>query len=353
MGCVVLTENHENIFVKMILSIIVPIYNASKHLRRCIDSLLSQGLNEGEYEIILINDGSKDNSLDICKEYKQTHPAIFKILSHNNQGVAFTRNRGIDEAKGNYICFVDADDYLRSNGYRYLIDNYLEEHIDILSFWALTLDKKTKSNYIEDDNIEGKVFYETTGHIFLSKNIQSFIWSSLYKRNFLKREEVKFTNLIIGEDVLFNIELYLKNPTIRMISSRIYMYNLHQESTIYQRNNTILRKAIDSYYILILSINKLALENQLNKELCKGLRNSMEKQFTPFVSRILSSNYSISEFKQLRKTLIQKDILPLNNNNHFSFIINIIFQFPLFIKLNQFIYKYVFLRFIFPHLSRN
>ena len=154
MGRIVFTENHENIFIQMILSIIVPVYNASNYLHRCIDSLLSQELNEGEYEIILINDGSKDNSLDICNEYKENYPTIFKVLSHDNQGVAFTRNRGIDEAQGDYICFVDSDDYLKPNGYRYLIDNYLEEHIDILSFWALTLDKKTKANYIENNDVE-------------------------------------------------------------------------------------------------------------------------------------------------------------------------------------------------------
>jgi glycosyltransferase involved in cell wall biosynthesis len=337
----------------MILSIIVPIYNASKYLHRCIDSLLAQGLKEGEYEIILINDGSKDQSLQICQEYQQTHPSIFKVLSHENQGVAYTRNRGIDEAKGDYICFVDADDYLKPNGYRYLIDTYLEENIDILMFWALTLDKKTKANYIENNDIEGKICYEIKGREFLQKGVQTFVWSSLYRRNLLIKEQIKFSYLTIGEDILFNLHVYMKNPLIRSISSRIYMYDLHEESTIHQRNYTAIRKAIQSYLILFQSIKEYIKSNQSDIKLCKGLQNSMESQFVPFMSRVLSSNYSIAEFKELKETLIKKDILPLKNKTKISNIINFIFRFPTLIKCNEFIYQNIFLTYIFPHLSRN
>ena len=337
----------------MILSIIVPIYNASKYLHRCIDSLLAQGLKEDEYEIILINDGSKDNSLSICTEYQHAHPSIIKVLSHDNQGVAFTRNRGIEEAKGDYICFVDADDYLKPNGYRYLIDHYLEENIDILMFWALTLDKKTKANYVEDNDVEGKICYEIKGRDFLKNNIQTFIWSSFYRRNLIINEQIKFSNLTIGEDVLFNLNVYMKNPFIRSTSSRIYMYDLHEESTIHQKYYTAIHKAIQSYLILIQSIKEYIKSNQAEIELCKGLQKSMENQFLPFISRVLSSNYSISEFKELKETLIKKDILPLKNKSKLSNIINFIFRFPFLIKCYESMYQNIILTYIFPHLSRN
>lgn len=337
----------------MILSIIVPIYNASKYLHRCIDSLLAQGLKEGEYEIFLINDGSKDESLNICKEYQNTYPSIIQVLSHENQGVSYTRNRGIDEAQGDYICFVDADDYLKPNGYRYLIDNYLEEHIDILSFWALTLDKKTKANYIENNDVEGNICYEVKGRDFLKNGIQTFIVTSFFKREFINKHHLYFEKLSIGEDVLFSLKTYLKNPTIRSVSSRIYMYDLHDESTIHQRNEKAIRKAIQSYLILIQSIKKYIILNNGNMGLCKGLQNSMEGQFVPFMSRILSSHYSISEFKELKKDLLQKNILPLQNKSKFSDCINLIFRFPSLIRFYEFIYQNIFLTFIFPRLNRN
>lgn len=87
----------------LMLSVIVPIYNASKYLNRCIDSILNQGLNENNYEIILINDGSTDNSLSICNRYVKTKPSIIKVIDKPNEGVAVTRNCGINHAQGKYM----------------------------------------------------------------------------------------------------------------------------------------------------------------------------------------------------------------------------------------------------------
>ena len=93
----------------LVLSIIVPIYNASRYLNRCIDSILNQGLNENDYEVILINDGSTDNSLSICNNYADTRPSIIKVIDKPNEGVAVTRNCGMNHALGKYIYFIDAD----------------------------------------------------------------------------------------------------------------------------------------------------------------------------------------------------------------------------------------------------
>lgn len=337
----------------MILSIIVPIYNASKYLHRCIDSLLAQGLKEGEYEIFLINDGSKDESLNICKEYQNTYPSIIKVLSHDNQGVSYTRNRGIDEAQGDYICFVDADDYLKPNGYRYLIDNYLEEHIDILSFWALTLDKKTKANYIENNDIEGKICYEVKGRDFLKNGVQTFIWSSLYRRSLLIKEQLRFSNLTIGEDILFNLNVYMKDPTIRSVSSRIYLYDLHEESTIHQRNYPAMRKAINSYYTLFLETQELYECNNEDIALSQGLKNIRTNQFIPFLSRLLSSDYTISELKALKIRLHKSNILPVKRKDLKGFVINFVFQTPFLFPIYKWGYQHIFIPYILPYLSRN
>ena len=336
----------------MKISIIVPIYNAAKYLKRCIESILAQGLNKDEYEILLINDGSKDNSLLICQEYHHNNPGIIRLFSHHNQGVAYTRNKGIKEAKGDYIAFVDADDYLIPNGYKYLIDNYLDSSIDILSFWALTLDKKTKANYIENYQVDGKIDYEVNGIDFLKRGVQTFIWSSFYKRDFINKHQIKFSSLTIGEDVLFNIDLYLKNPLIRMVTSRIYRYDLHEESVIHQRDYKSIRKGINSYKTLIEAIyNHYKMSN--NIDLKYGLQNIIKLQIVPLVSRLLSSNYSIDEFKYIRSFLIEKDIIPLKENKKKSYLINYIFRYALLFKFNQFCYQRFFIPFIFPHISRN
>lgn len=95
------------------ISIVVAVYNAEKTLKKCVDSLLNQTYNN--IEIILVNDCSKDNSLDICNEYSKVNDNVKVISNERNSGVSNTRNNGIDNSTGEYICFVDSDDYVESN----------------------------------------------------------------------------------------------------------------------------------------------------------------------------------------------------------------------------------------------
>lgn len=98
------------------LSVIVPIYNAATLLPRCLDSILAQELKEEEYEVLLINDGSTDQSLAVCEAYQRKHPQTFRLVSQQNSGVSAARNKGIALARGCYVCFVDADDFLAGGG---------------------------------------------------------------------------------------------------------------------------------------------------------------------------------------------------------------------------------------------
>ena len=98
--------------MKTLLSIIVPVYNAEKWLRRCVDSLLNQDLPREDYEIILVDDGSTDGSLKICDEYLAAHPGLVRVIHQPNSGVSMARNTGIELAKGEYLSFVDSDDYI-------------------------------------------------------------------------------------------------------------------------------------------------------------------------------------------------------------------------------------------------
>lgn len=336
----------------MKISIIVPIYNAANYLKRCINSLLEQGLEEGEYEILLINDGSTDDSLKICESFYKKFPKIIRIFSHENQGVAYTRNKGIQEAKGDYIAFVDADDYLIPNGYKYLIDNYLNDSTDILSFWALTLDKRIKANYVEDYQVEGKIDYEINGIDFLKRGVQTFIVTSFYRRTFIVNHSIEFKRLTIGEDVMFNLEVYFRNPYIRMVTSRLYRYDLHEESAIHQRNYASVRKGINSYKYLIETIDQYAQKTN-DAKLRSGLQNIAQQQLVPLVSRLLSSDYSIEEFRHIRTFLNEKYVIPFKGDKKFAFLINYIFKYTFLFKFNQFCYQRIFIPYIFPYLSRN
>lgn len=338
----------------LVLSIIVPIYNASRYLNRCIDSILNQGLNENDYEVILINDGSTDNSLSICNSYADTKPSIIKVIDKPNEGVAATRNCGINYARGKYIYFIDADDYLIPNGLNYIITNFLDESIDILSFWALTLDKNTKRTFIEDNNIEGKICTECTGREFLYNNVQTFVFASLYKRSFLKEHSLSFERMPIGEDFLFNLKVYLDNPKIRMVSSRLYRYDLHDESTIHRRDYLFMRKAIDAYLTLFIYIKKnIDLYSHSDINLSNGLKRILESQFVPFSSRTLSSDLSIKEIRTIKKQLTGNRILPLSDSIKTNYLINGMFKYVYLFPFFQILYQKFFIPCIFPHINRN
>ena len=111
----------------MKLSVIVPVYNVEKYLPRCLDSLLRQGMESGDGEVICVNDGFPDNSAAILADYQQRHPDIFKVITQENMGVGEARNIGMRIARGEYIGFVDSDDFVAENSYSYLCEHFLGE----------------------------------------------------------------------------------------------------------------------------------------------------------------------------------------------------------------------------------
>ena len=117
----------------MLLSIIVPLYNSAAYLPRCLESLLHQDISLEEYEILLINDGSPDNSLDIVNEYALKYPNI-RAFSQENKGTSGARNTGLLEARGTYVYFVDPDDYVLENSLRVILNRMEEASLDALRF---------------------------------------------------------------------------------------------------------------------------------------------------------------------------------------------------------------------------
>ncbi len=146
----------------MLISIIVPVYNTEAFLERCLQSLLRQGLAEDEFEIILVNDGSTDGSLQICEKYSKIHDNI-RIISQANGGIGAARNTGMSLARGEYVCFVDSDDDLSENGLSEMI-TYCDSEVDAIRFWCRIVHPHTKDeNVKEKDHSEEVTQAETSG----------------------------------------------------------------------------------------------------------------------------------------------------------------------------------------------
>ena len=121
------------IFAIMKLSIIIPVYNTEQTLEKCVDSVLQSSLNN--FEIILVNDGSTDNSANICESYKNSYPEQVLVIHQKNQGLSAARNAGLGIAKGQYITFVDSDDYISKDLYCHLLEQLnTHKNIDLLEY---------------------------------------------------------------------------------------------------------------------------------------------------------------------------------------------------------------------------
>lgn len=337
----------------MLLSVIIPVYNAERYLERSVRSITCQGLSEGEYEIILINDGSTDKSWEICLKMAQIFPNTIRVFSKANEGLGPTRQYGIERAKGHYITFCDADDYLLENGYKYVLQEFLTEDIDILSFYSKTVLEDNYCYEVQEKNIYGKTVYDGFGREFYHSRCHTFVWNQIFRKSYLEEKSILFRYLPMVEDVMFNLELAMTNPRMRVVSANIYRYEYHSTSLIHNRNKKFLREAISAYLQLIIRINFYKKQYEYNdKLLSQGLDLYLRNQMLPFISRVFSSDYTNKDFVALKNCLIKEHILPLAVLSKRDRLISFIFKTSYCYFFYQWIYKNIFMKFIFPYLNR-
>lgn len=216
-----------------LVSIIVPVYNAEKTIKKCIDSILIQTYTN--FELILINDGSKDSSLNILKKYENLDKSVI-IISQNNAGVSTARNRGIKESKGEYILFVDSDDYIEENTLEILVKaSEVNNNLD-LAIGGLSIVKDNNAKHLNAIS-EDKIFNNLE---FLSKNeLFKFIvgpCGKLFKTEIIKNNNIKFDeSLSLGEDTIFVLEYLKYTKDVKFISENLYFIN-ETEGSLSRRN---------------------------------------------------------------------------------------------------------------------
>lgn len=198
-----------------VISIIIPVYNVEKYLARCINSILKQTYHN--FEIILLDDGSSDNSYKIMKKYSLKDKRII-IEHHDNIGPALTRNMGINMARGKYIMFIDSDDYVLSD--------YLEHYVVAIENGKYDLViggyQKITGTHIE--------FVRKLKNGEFSKYMVTGPVCKLYKKSFLVNNHIEFLNTTASEDVYFNVLAYSKNPRIKIINDIGYFYYYNPKS---------------------------------------------------------------------------------------------------------------------------
>ena len=197
----------------MDLSIIVPVYNVEKYVRTCIESIYKQGLDEKSFEVIIVNDGSTDHSMEMITDFIATHQNI-AVINQENQGLSDARNNGIKVAKGEYILMPDSDDILIENSLKPLLEKTLETKVDLViaDFLTMTdeeIDDFYKKEFKQPEPQFKKVVDEQI-YLELLNPHQCFVWRTLYRREFLVTENLTSYPGIRYQDIPFTHECYLK-----------------------------------------------------------------------------------------------------------------------------------------------
>ena len=230
------------------ISIIVPVYNVEKYLSKCLDSIVHQDISNNEYEIIIVNDGSVDESLVIANQFAKYHHNIL-IISQDNKGLSAARNRGLLEAKGKYVWFIDSDDWIKINCLKKLMVLCENNDLDILSIDRIIIYSddnqvvcRTKSANI-NNVIDGK-------KCFIENKFQTLAQLYLFSKDFLVKNNLTFMIGILHEDAEFTPRAIYCAKRFFYSGEAIY-FHLQREGSI--TNNVNPKRCKD----LILIANKL------------------------------------------------------------------------------------------------
>ena len=277
----------------MLISFIVPVYNTELYLEECLDSLLNQDISHDEYEIICVNDGSTDGSLEILHNYASKYHNLF-VIDKENGGVSSARNVGIDVAKGEYIWFFDSDDLLKSKSLLSLKSIITENKFDRIRV-GMFIFSGDASQYVNDNKLK-----------INSNATDSNVCSSLLSRSFICEHNCRFyTELAYGEDSVFMFGINSHNPTLFVVDKPLYLYRNRENSAMTSFDGVANKKKIKSHF-LAANIMKKHYDNKVGNSIASA---NLMMSYTWHILN-LSAKMLKSERKQIIKAMKKNGLFP-------------------------------------------
>lgn len=232
----------------MKFSIILPIYKVEKYLRPCVDSILKQTYND--FEIILVDDGSPDSSPKICDEYAAIDSRV-KVIHKPNGRQADARNVGLEAALGDYICYVDSDDYLVDNKVLQLLANKTKDNPDIVHYkfkeWFESEGRVADCKFNYKVPTEGRSVAEIYCDLIDNDAYYNSAWSKIIRRDLLMANNIRFEKGIVGEDNEWYYHVVMVAKSLVLVDEPLYIYRRRQGSTT---TTTTRKNLIDQIYVL-------------------------------------------------------------------------------------------------------
>ena len=298
--------------MEMKLSVIVPLYNSAQWLPKCLDSLLCQDLDESEYEIVCVDDGSPDNSKDLAVSYSTKHPNV-KVVSQLNQGTAGARNTGMRHATGKYLCFVDPDDFVEKNVYGGLVKRMEEERLDMLRFNYRIVDEQYRE--MEKSEMENRFDYSSqlmNGVDFVANrlDVSCYVWAYMFRASVIKDNGIWCFQGEYIDDTPWLPLVCMKAVRVDLTDQIVYCYYQRTEGLVRATSPEAMKKKIDGVHALIAT-----LQGQLKDVSHDGVRQWYESIIAFCVMSLLSmvalSRYQDS--KATVKSLKSMGVFPIHS----------------------------------------
>lgn len=305
------------------LSIIVPIYGVEQYLRKCVDCLLAQDLPSSDYEIILVDDGSPDACPQICDDYAAAYENI-RVVHRENGGLSSARNSGIEVTQGEYIMFVDSDDYIEPNVLEGLLSQMERDNLDVLRYRLQYVNPQYKVyNPYKSDPFKGNDYSEvpTDGVSFLNSrmNTQCYAWAFVIKRELL--DGCIFTPGIYFEDTDWTPRMLCKANRVASTNTVVYNYLMREGSITNAVNRSKQKKVLDDKMHLISTLQQQAIDLKKSGRYNKWYAEMIAATVVSVIEKIAVDFYEDRE--DYLNRLMQLKIYPIKVYNLKSRLINI------------------------------
>ena len=315
------------------LSIIIPTYNSENTIIRCLDSIINQTYKD--FEIIIIDDESKDNTINIIEDYINNHKEYnINLYKINHSGSSFARKQALNYVKGEYISFIDSDDYIDKNYYELLVDyNY-----DLICS-GLTIQRNNKSNLIlnsEEVINDNELLKHLKKYLYSEEAIYQYLCNKIFKKELF--DNIYFPDDMIGEDFIVITQILDKINNIKLINNTAYYYDLTSESQSKEKYSI---KHKNMYYEF-----KKYYEANKDKEYNLELKNYIYKHYLAIlVSMSKSNDYPLDLEEEIIKFIKDNkdDYLRYSNDNiTFKIATRLLCRNKnLFYKISRYLYKYL------------
>ena len=333
------------------LSVIVPVFNAEKYLPRCLDSLLVQGLDNGEMEIVCVDDGSTDGSKEVIRSYEGRQDVAVRLIENiRNLGCPASRNRGIEEARGEIITFCDADDYLVEGALAAILRQHWSDETDVIRFTSHTMDGYSRKHWTEPAEIDLSIDYAGDGHGFFQTMMPYFVWQLLIRKSFVMSHRVRFRNYTLCDDSAFCLDLMMANPRMVSVRANIYRYVVEQDSLTTARNPEKMRRIVDSYLQMMTSMREYGMQYMA---LQQKMQTYIQQQMIPCLSRALSAHYCRQEWCAVTDKMNEVGGLPLTQAGRVGQCLGWMMSGYGRYRIGGWCYRRIFVPWILPRLKRN